>query len=264
MGWLGWLYTDVWFRTATTFPYLHQPATQTWGPTMPGPHSGYRALQWAGLCWWVNSWRPSDTIWCQRSGSTLAQVMACCLTAPSHYLNQCWIRISEVLRHLPGSNFTASAQTIILYNEFESCSLKLPPHLPGANELLLLSSLLFPLYIKDLHIIICINFQNSCQLCWDWLCVDIFEVQCFLYMSNDPYSLQLMAHGEHGRSGRRVPRRAAVAVSRDTVYVVARSTEVNIVLEMGRSLENVTYYHVEVGPHERGQNCANVMPESNW
>ena len=34
---------------------------------------------------------PSDAIWQQRSGSTLAQVMACCLTAPSHYLNQCWL-----------------------------------------------------------------------------------------------------------------------------------------------------------------------------
>ena len=29
-------------------------------------------------------------------GSTLAQVMACCLMAPSHYLNQCWLTISEV------------------------------------------------------------------------------------------------------------------------------------------------------------------------
>ena len=28
-------------------------------------------------------------MWWQRSGSTLAQVMACCLTAPIHYLNQC-------------------------------------------------------------------------------------------------------------------------------------------------------------------------------
>ena len=37
---------------------------------------------------------PSDAIWWQ-SGSTLAQVMACCLTAPSHYLNQCWL-INEV------------------------------------------------------------------------------------------------------------------------------------------------------------------------
>ena len=44
---------------------------------------------------WVNSLGPSDTIWWQRSGSTLAQVMACCLTAPSHYLNQCWLIISE-------------------------------------------------------------------------------------------------------------------------------------------------------------------------
>ena len=27
---------------------------------------------------------------------TLAQVMACCLTAPSHYLNQCWLIIGRV------------------------------------------------------------------------------------------------------------------------------------------------------------------------
>ena len=27
---------------------------------------------------------------------TLAQVMACCLTAPSHYLNQCWLIISKL------------------------------------------------------------------------------------------------------------------------------------------------------------------------
>ena len=44
----------------------------------------------------VNSLRPSDAIWWHRSGSTLAQVMACCLTAPSHYLNQCWLIISKV------------------------------------------------------------------------------------------------------------------------------------------------------------------------
>ena len=45
---------------------------------------------------WVNSLRPSDTIWRHRSGSTLAQVMACCLTAPSHYLNQWWLIINKV------------------------------------------------------------------------------------------------------------------------------------------------------------------------
>ena len=46
-----------------------------------------------------NSLGPSDAIWRQRSGSTLAQVMACCLMAPSHYLNQCWLIISEVQWH---------------------------------------------------------------------------------------------------------------------------------------------------------------------
>ena len=38
------------------------------------------------------SW-PCDTIWQQRSWSTLVQVMAYCLKAPSHYLNQCWLII---------------------------------------------------------------------------------------------------------------------------------------------------------------------------
>ena len=31
--------------------------------------------------------RPSDIIWCHGPWSTLVQVMACCLTAPSHNLN---------------------------------------------------------------------------------------------------------------------------------------------------------------------------------
>ena len=35
----------------------------------------------------INSLWPSDDIWWRRSGSTFAQVMACCLTAPSIYLN---------------------------------------------------------------------------------------------------------------------------------------------------------------------------------
>ena len=45
----------------------------------------------------LNSLWPSDAIWRWRSWSTLIQVMACCLTAPSHYLNQCWLIISKVL-----------------------------------------------------------------------------------------------------------------------------------------------------------------------
>ena len=46
-----------------------------------------------------NSLRPSDAIWRQGSGLTLAHVMASCLTAPSHYMNQYWLIISEVQWH---------------------------------------------------------------------------------------------------------------------------------------------------------------------
>ena len=45
-----------------------------------------------------NSLWPDNAIWRNRSGSTLARVMAYCLMAPSHYLNQCWLLINEALR----------------------------------------------------------------------------------------------------------------------------------------------------------------------
>ena len=67
-----------------------------------------------------NSLRPSDAIWRQRTESTLANVMACCLMAPSHYLNQCWLIISEVLWYSPEGNFTWNAQDIYPWCEFEN------------------------------------------------------------------------------------------------------------------------------------------------
>ena len=63
---------------------------------------------------------PSDAIWWHRPGSTSIQVVACCMAAPSHHLNQCWLLISEVMWHSPESNFTASDQAIILYDEFKN------------------------------------------------------------------------------------------------------------------------------------------------
>ena len=38
---------------------------------------------------------PSDIIWWHWSGSSLAQVMPCCLTAPSHYLNPPCLRMAD-------------------------------------------------------------------------------------------------------------------------------------------------------------------------
>ena len=55
----------------------------------------------------IKSLRPCDATWRHRSGSTLAQVMACCLSAPSRCQNQCWFHISETLWHSPESNFAS-------------------------------------------------------------------------------------------------------------------------------------------------------------
>ena len=75
--------------------------------------------------YFINSLWPTDAICRHRSGSTLVQVMDWCLTAPSHYLDQCWLLISEVLWHSFEINSTARAQAIILHNELKSYILKI-------------------------------------------------------------------------------------------------------------------------------------------
>ena len=63
------------------------------------------------------------------------QVMACCLTAPSHYLNQCWLIISEVmwlhLRAFPREMFKIS----ILDMSLKMTNLRFHSNLPGVSEL---------------------------------------------------------------------------------------------------------------------------------
>ena len=61
----------------------------------------------------VNSLWPSDTMWGHTYESTLAQVMACCLMAPSHYLNQCWLIINRVKWHSPDGNFIRNTSTTV-------------------------------------------------------------------------------------------------------------------------------------------------------
>ena len=62
----------------------------------------------------INSLWPGDTI----DLGQMAQEIACCLMALSHYLNQCWLFfISKVLWHSPGSNLTVCPQATILYNQ---------------------------------------------------------------------------------------------------------------------------------------------------
>ena len=59
-----------------------------------------------------NSLGPSDAIWWHKSGSTLAQAMACCLMAPNHYLHQCWLITSMVQWQSPKGYFTLNTSAI--------------------------------------------------------------------------------------------------------------------------------------------------------
>ena len=86
----------------------------------------------------VNSLRPSDAIWRQWSGSTLSQVMVCCLTAPSHYLNQCWLIISYVPWHSSeGITIRRSLEIPINETRLKIAFLKTCTDVLGANELTL-------------------------------------------------------------------------------------------------------------------------------
>ena len=84
----------------------------------------------------INSLWPNDAIWRQRFRSILAQVMACCLMAPSHYLNQYWL-ISRVLHNLPENNACGNAHENNRYNTFDNNKFWSKSHPPGANELTL-------------------------------------------------------------------------------------------------------------------------------
>ena len=84
---------------------------------------------WFSLMWCqviINSLWHSDAIWHHRYGSTLVQVMDCCLTAPSHYLNQWWCIIAGVWWHSPEGNIVRNAIEIYLWYEFENYKFKIP------------------------------------------------------------------------------------------------------------------------------------------
>ena len=84
---------------------------------------------------WDNSLWPCNAKWWHRSGSTLAQVMACCLTAPSHYLSQWWfslltsceIHLTAISQQVPWILFCIMSLKITL-------SKKLRQHLPGGQQ----------------------------------------------------------------------------------------------------------------------------------
>ena len=101
-----------------------------------------------------NSLWPSNAVWWHSSGSTMVQVMACCLTAPNLYLNQCY---SNVLWQVPTLLFCIMSWKIKLLN--------LLPHLPVVNGLNLESDIQGPEKSQELY-----HFALKSMIsCWECL-----------------------------------------------------------------------------------------------
>ena len=81
---------------------------------------------------YVNSLWPSGVTWWHRSWSTLAQVMTCCLMAPSHSLNKCWLLISEGFFCI---HLRVISQGLLLCMNLKIILLKSLPHFMGAHVL---------------------------------------------------------------------------------------------------------------------------------
>ena len=83
--------SEYWFRQWLV-AWRHQAITWAYSYVVPDVCRHMASLGHIDF----NSLWPSDTISRHRPGSTLAQIMACCLTAPSHYLILCWLFTSVV------------------------------------------------------------------------------------------------------------------------------------------------------------------------
>ena len=83
----------------------------------------------------INSLGPRDVIWWHKSGSTLAQVMACCQMAPSHYLNQCWLIITEVQWYWSDDRLQEIPQPSMIKISMKITCIKFDSNLPGDSEL---------------------------------------------------------------------------------------------------------------------------------
>ena len=93
----------------------------------------------------------SDVILWHRSGSTLAQIMACCWMAPNHYLNQCWLINSEFF-YIPFGPITQQIQMISISEvRLKISFFKILPHFSGAYEYIILHSVNWSQWHNELN-----------------------------------------------------------------------------------------------------------------
>ena len=129
---------------------------------------GLQAFQWDHssniFAWFVGKYHPlllSNATWQQRTESTLVQIMACCLTAPSYYLNQrwwIWLIISEVLWHSHEGHITEKPHGISHDMSFNASNLILKTYFPGQMTLWRVQSVI--------HVTYCTKIQ--------WQVIDVY------------------------------------------------------------------------------------------
>ena len=100
--WLSWklsscVLTRVWKTWPTLVNCDHQPSSPT-QTVKKGKRLVILMVLTIALCDQVT---PYD-MHAYKSGSTLVEVKVCCLKAPSHYMHQCWLIISDILWHTWG------------------------------------------------------------------------------------------------------------------------------------------------------------------
>ena len=88
----------------------HTGTTQRWNRQMATKYYVWMAILYSTSQRYCNempliSLQPSDAALLHKSGSPLVQVMVCCLTTPTRYLNQSWLTIKYFLGHTPEGNF---------------------------------------------------------------------------------------------------------------------------------------------------------------
>ena len=103
----------------------------------------------------------SDVMWQLKSGSTLAQVMACSMMAPSLSLNQCWLNISMVLCHSPKEDSNGNAGESNQCDLLGNYTFKIKPHPPEDTELMFKIHIVYK--IKDTHYL-----RSICHLGVGW------------------------------------------------------------------------------------------------
>ena len=118
LSWFGYIFVSggfIWFIHPYALELYHWairwlltgrlPVQQTRRTWVSNLHESVKYIS-------INSLRPSDAIWRHISGSTLVQVMACCLMAPSHYLSLCSLIISKIQLLSSDGNFTRDTSVI--------------------------------------------------------------------------------------------------------------------------------------------------------